>query len=327
MQVPVSINNIKTLLLMDSGAADQNLISAQFCTENGIAIFPIANPFEVTGIAGTGTVTHGCKATLRFASFSCQAVFNVVTMPYGTTFQAIMGDGWLDERKTTLSYEDKHCVVYHCGRKHELPLACMPVTVVHSQPSQAAVVDATTAATYPRDNTSTATAPLPSYVIGYAQAKRMLKQGEVWHSMVVVRPRKPEVPTSVAAVSVPTAPGTTAPAGDTPSELLAEAEVQRIVSSYPEVFTDAPPYGGSQVQLDFEVNPLEAGTQPVLRPMFRYSPFEMEEMQRLIEQLIAQRYQTLYISVWCSCAVCQEASQYRIAYGGRLSCPQPPNQT
>ena len=137
-------------------------------------------------------------------------------------------------------------------------------------------------------------------LVTHTQIKRMLKQGEVWHCMVLVRLKQPEVPTSVVSVSVPVAPGVAATASDTPgvtthasdttSELLTETEMQNIVSDYPMVFTDAPPHGGSQVQLDFEVIPLEEGTQPVLRPMFRYSPFEMEEMKRQIEHLIMQGY-------------------------------------
>jgi hypothetical protein len=74
--------------------------------------------------------------------------------------------------------------------------------------------------------------------------------------MVVVRDKKPDV--TVGAIS-----GTTVPAADsTPSvtppvnaDLLSTEEVQNIVSSYPEVFTDEPPFGGSQIELDVEMIP------------------------------------------------------------------------
>src|SRR5512147_2258328 len=77
---------------------------------------------------------------------------------------------------------------------------------------------------------------------------------------------------------------------DYPADLLPDNTVQDIVAEFPEVFTDAPPHGGSQIELDFEVIPLQDGTSPVLRPMFRYSPFELEEMQRQIDQLLALGY-------------------------------------
>jgi hypothetical protein len=55
------------------------------------------------------------------------------------------------------------------------------------------------------------------------------------------------------------------------------------------VFTDEPPFGGSQIELDVEVIPYE-GDKPMLRPMFRYNPLEMEEMQRQIAQLLLRGY-------------------------------------
>jgi hypothetical protein len=72
--------------------------------------------------------------------------------------------------------------------------------------------------------------------------------------------------------------------------LLSQAQLENIVSGYPDVFTDEPPHGGAQIEADIEVIPLKDGSRPVLRGMFRYSPFEMEEMQKQITQLLELGY-------------------------------------
>lgn len=60
-----------------------------------------------------------------------------------------------------------------------------------------------------------------------------------------------------------------------------------IVAEFLEVFTDAPPRGCSQIELGFEVIPLQDGSSPVLRPIFGDSPLEVEEIQWQIDQLLA----------------------------------------
>jgi hypothetical protein len=49
-------------------------------------------------------------------------------------------------------------------------------------------------------------------------------------------------------------PSVTPPAN---ANLLSTAEIENIVASYPEVFTDEPPFDGSRVELDVEVIPYE----------------------------------------------------------------------
>jgi len=126
------------------------------------------------------------------------------------------------------------------------------------------------------------TGNMPS-IIGYSQAKRMFQQ-PVWHALVLVQP-KLDAPDSTVA--------TLTPAPDAVldnKELLSTAAIQEIVADYPDVFTDAPPYGGSQLLIDGEVIPLEPGTKPILRPMFRYSPPELELMEKRIAELLALGY-------------------------------------
>ena len=69
-----------------------------------------------------------------------------------------------------------------------------------------------------------------------------------------------------------------------------DPRVEQLQAKYSDVFTDKPPHGGSQIQIDFEVIPVEPGSKPVCRPMYRYSPMEMEEMERQIKLLLELGY-------------------------------------
>jgi hypothetical protein len=108
-------------------------------------------------------------------------------------------------------------------------------------------------------------------VLSYAAAKRYMKQLGVVYCLVLAK----EVKDNPAATDV-----------------NADKQTQQLQTEYPMVFTDEPPHGGSKIQLDFEVIPLPPGTNPVLRPMYRYSPLEMEEMQKQIAALLELGYIT-----------------------------------
>jgi hypothetical protein len=113
--------------------------------------------------------------------------------------------------------------------------------------------------------------PTLATVLSYAGAKRCLQQHGVAYCLVLVRPREPD--------SQPEQP---------PAD--ADEHAQRLHAEYPEVFTDKPPHGGSKIQLGFEVIPIPPGTNPILRPMYRYSPIEMEEMEKQIQALLELGY-------------------------------------
>lgn len=293
LQVSGILAGIRTLALLDTGAADHNFISADFCQQHGIKTSTVSDPFRAIGIqGGTAMVTSCAKLTLKLASFTCHPVFFVLSLPPAASFQVILGDAWLKSHKAVLDYNTDTCVLHHCGRRHVIPFAVLHGATSSAVSQHAHVPDAVAVncaaaaessdAAVPSAQSSTS-APAAPCVIGYAQAKRLLR-GEVWHAMVVVRSQHTEtivlpVTSTVHVTDAPSSP-----------ELLSADQVQEIVSFYPDVFTDAPPYGGSQIQLDTEVIPLEPGTAPILRPMFRYSPAELELMEQRIAELIGLGY-------------------------------------
>jgi hypothetical protein len=105
-------------------------------------------------------------------------------------------------------------------------------------------------------------------ILSYAGAKRCLAQSGTAYCLVLVRPKDP----------------------DTPESTPADKHAQQLQAEYPSVFTDTPPHGGSKIQLGFEVIPIPPDSNPILRPMYRYSPMEMEEMEKQIQHLIELGY-------------------------------------
>jgi hypothetical protein len=150
----------------------------------------------------------------------------------------------------TLDFKSNTCVVKGKGKR--------PVVLHMSTP----------------EPTSNQTHSLPA-VLSYTQAKRLCKNDEFWHCCVVVKPAPSADDTAVNAAAV---------------ETPADPRVQQLQTEYPTVFTEHPPHGGSKLQLEYEVIPTEPGTAPVLRPMFRYSPVELEELEQQITKLLELGY-------------------------------------
>ena len=167
-----------------------------------------------------------------------------------SAFDVILGDAWLKAMDATLDFKTSTCVVKGKGKR--------PVVLHMSTP----------------ESSSAQAETLPS-VLSYAQAKRLCKHDDFWHCLVVVKPAPSAAEAAVIAAAV---------------EQPADPRVQRLQVEYPTVFTEHPPHGGSKLQLEYEVIPTEPGTAPVLRPMFRYSPIELEELDRQITKLLELGY-------------------------------------
>lgn len=103
-------------------------------------------------------------------------------------------------------------------------------------------------------------------ILAYSAAKRALSKPGTWHYLMLVKETE---------------------ASNTTTE---DTKVQELKSEYPQVFTDHPPHGGSKIQIGYEVIPVPTDSNPVLRPMYRYSPIEMEEMDKQIKALLELGY-------------------------------------
>lgn len=105
-------------------------------------------------------------------------------------------------------------------------------------------------------------------ILTVTQTKRIMRKKSVWYCLALVQ----EVQEANKAAEI------------------SDPRVKSLVEKFPTVFTEAPPKGGSAIQAEHECIPLPEGTKPTFRPMFRYSPAEMELMESRIAELLENGY-------------------------------------
>lgn len=256
MQVLASISRKSARVLLDSGAADHNYLSQEFCKMHNIKLLQLQTPFTAVGVQGSGQITHFCKVHVKMHTYSSWVDFKVIDLPKQASFHAILGDKWLVDTKAVLDYAHRRCVVRTMHKKHVIP---------------AATVDGRQAAEEQ---------PATVSIVGYNETKRIMQAPEAAYCLMLVNDKRS------ADVHVSS---TVESSSEANPNILLEHDLSCVLNDFPDVFTEEPPHGGSQIEADVEVIPTNDDT-PVLRPMFRYSPFEMEEMQKQISQLLDLGY-------------------------------------
>ena len=108
-------------------------------------------------------------------------------------------------------------------------------------------------------------------LLSFVQMKRMAKQNAEYCLVMVTAKKDEQVFPSPPAVN---------------PNLMTPSRLESVVL---DVFTEKAPFGGSKVQCEIEVIPTTTD-KPINRPMFRYSPLEMAEIERQVTQLLEQGY-------------------------------------
>jgi hypothetical protein len=114
-------------------------------------------------------------------------------------------------------------------------------------------------------------ATVKSNILSVTQTKRVMKKNSVWYCLGIVQAVKTGQTTAETAE-------------------IPDPRVRQLVADHPTVFTDKPPHGGSSIQAEHECIPLMEGAKPAFRPMFRYSPAEMELLESRIAELLELGY-------------------------------------
>jgi hypothetical protein len=109
-------------------------------------------------------------------------------------------------------------------------------------------------------------------IMTLTQAKRIMRK-KVWYCLALVTEVKEEKENQSVE-----------------KESILDPRVKMLVQNYPTVFTDTPPKGGSKIQAEHECIPLPDDAKPTFRPMFRYSPLEMAELEKQIRELLDNGY-------------------------------------
>ena len=253
MQVPITFGAVPSVALLDSGAEQSQL------APDGVHLsyqFAQRHGFQMKPVQHDITVAnadgHECK------------VYGIAkgTMKIGqlvTQVQALVMD--MDDKLDVIIGEAwlaKHKAVMDYGSR-----ACMFV-----KRGRRYLVRCVKPRSSRGQNAHTK--PVEAHILTLSQTKRMLRK-RVWYCLVLVQLAQGDN------------------RGEQPPEIT-DPRVKLLVQNYPTVFTDAPPKGGSQIQAEHECIPLVEGAKPTYRPMFRYSPLEMAEMEKQISDLLDKGY-------------------------------------
>jgi hypothetical protein len=207
---------------------------------------------------------------IAIGNFSTRCNFHVVDLVDG--IDCILGETWLRKHKAILNYESRVATVFKHGKAYDLrPTHVSGNTLRWSAGSDSSL-------------------QLPNVeLLSYAEAVSILKaKGDMkdW-LFLTVKADEVQEPSEVAA----------------PEEPWLDDQVQQLVRKYGDtLFQECLPHireDGDPI----EAVPLQPGTKPICRPMFRYSPQEKEEIEKQVQELLRTGLLEPSSSPWASCAL------------------------
>jgi len=251
MQVPVTVAGVANIAILDTAAqgiqgSDNVYLSQAFCSAHKLKCTPC--PADLPNISG---VVKGEETAVQGIA---SAVFKIGAMV--ETLKCIVLD--LPSPIDVLMTDD-------WLHKHKASLDYNAQCIVLQKRTRRYVIRCIA----PKRAASTAD-HTPLVLLTAQQCKKQLRKHQTAYCLI-----------SVQALH-DAAKGAQQPAADKPLP----PDIAKLISFYPDVFSQKPRYGGSLIKLDHEVIPLIPGTKPIFRPMFRYSPLELEEMQRQVKILL-----------------------------------------
>jgi hypothetical protein len=267
------ISGIPAAILLDTGA-DATLpvpyISAQFCVFHHIKVDKCRTADSVQGITNSNPESVVGTAHVRMTIGSFTQYVRCTVIALTETFDVILSDKWLKSVKARIDYGPTERVVIKSGQKKHV---LIPITLNRQR-------------VYAKHSSMSA-----PKILSYLATKRAIRKGSETTLLLVRENSHSSVPSSFTQNQPPTTP----PNSSIP--LMSQSTVDKIVSDYATVFTTQLPYGGSHIRLE-EVIPTIPGSRPINRPVFRYSPMEMAEIERQISELISLGYIQPSSSAW-----------------------------
>ena len=247
-------------VLADTGAKgpDGNYVSVQFCQQLGIALQP--DPIQVTlgndtvhtasGVASIKLHVQGYKAILRF---------HALPLPSGVDF--ILGDTWMKANRAQLLMAEGQMKV-RCGAK----VLTLTNTWPERQPQPVAA---------PADSQ-----PAQLQLMSPTQAKRSLRKHKR-HFLVHIKW------VADAAAEREDAQWDFASRVGTHQSCAEPSKVVQLLRKFQHVFPKELSYMALPPEREISHTiPLQPGAKPVYRPMYRYSPRELQEMETQLTELL-----------------------------------------
>jgi hypothetical protein len=259
-------------VLLDSGAS-HSFISAAFAEANGLKVLPPVQAYTVRLASGESVALQGqCtfKVTMQDYSGTVTALVMPEMLPQT---DLILGDGWLRNEQAKLCYSTGTCTLHKGGRVRTLSLARgdLPVTddqlIHHMLASMIAAV-----------------APPP--IISAKQAHKEMKRGARCFTVLVQ-----EVLEDVSVSSCNTMMCAPKCVKSTLASVQTETNdaLQSLLDEYKDVFADLPPGLPPERNVVHSI-PLEPGSKPPAKRLYRLSPAELTEVKRQVKELLTKGF-------------------------------------
>ena len=255
MQVPITLAGIPAVALLDTGAEESDISLDGVYISHAFAVrhnLQIKPLQNATGLTAADGQSIQVQGTARVTLKIGRMVNQVhaAVLDMDDKIDVILGEAWLVKHKALIDYQTNACVFARRGKRYIIKCIRRPK----------------------KQTTDPAQAKAPK-LLTLMQARRVMRK-KVWYCLALVRKVQGSDPSATDSVTVE----------------ITDPRVKALVDKYPTVFTDDAPVGGSQIQAEHECIPLVENAKPTYRPMFRYSPLEMAEMERQIKALIEKGY-------------------------------------
>ena len=250
------VSNAKALCLLDTGAQGSHFISEAFCHRNGLKITPTAASSITMADNSVVSVLGTTQAHVHLQHYHAKLTFLVI--PLSHQFDIILGDEWLKTHKAVIDMAHAKCTLVHKGID----------IVLQGQSS----------------NPSTGVPSPDPPILSAMQLKRVVRKGANHFSLVMVQEDLIPEPVSVIASLSLSVDDTSSQSVPSP-ELVPQHALDALLVKYNDVFPPEQP-GLPPYRPIPEVIPLEPGSKPTSRTMYRYSIREKEEMKKQLTSLL-----------------------------------------
>jgi hypothetical protein len=220
-----------------------------------------------------------CTATLTIGAFRSRV--DLIVAPLSRQFDVILGNTWLKQHEAILNYGDDSVTLFRNQRKYTISRAKhavpQPATTSVSGPVDKA--SAPTTDTDRADYTTRRARFSKRHLISAIQAGNAVRKKNTKHFLVIIQHLHDtdNLDSNLIAALQAT--------GNVKLDNLLHTYADRFPESLPKLSKEAhidagPLYDGHTI-------PLEPGHKPPVRPIYRLSPLEFEELKKQIKELLA----------------------------------------
>ncbi len=261
----VAIEGDGASVMVDSGATGP-FMTPSYAARNGISVKPVTDTLTLAD-GSTVPIQGSCTAKLTIGPFTSKVKFLVT--PLASDFDVILGNSWLRHHQAVIDYKSGSLTVRKGSRRFTITQqnAGLPKRSTPAPPTAAEKVNRSMA--------------MQHKLLSAKQAKRSIRSGER-HYLVMIQKLE----------SCKTAEEFSMNFLGTMSDHSPNPELEALLREYSDRFPEnLPPLdntGDTRPLINGHTIPLvDGGQKPPVRPIYRLSPLEFEELKKQIAELLA----------------------------------------